>query len=69
MYQCLKGSYLFRFNVGQSMPGLSVPLMYPSISPYLSPMLLESLVMGWPLFSFLNCSYRIKPYQGLPLRV
>lgn len=38
--------------IGQSMPCLPVPLMYPYISPYLSLMTIEALVLGFPFFFF-----------------
>jgi hypothetical protein len=66
MHRSLKGSYLFRFTVGQSMPGLSVPLMYPSISPYLSLRTLGSLVMGFPFFSFLIVATKSKRIRVIP---
>jgi len=39
---------------------LSLSLVYPMSSPYLSLMTLEALVLGYPFISFSNCSYKIK---------
>ena len=39
---------------------LSLSLVYPMLSPYLSLMTLEALVLGYPFISFSNCSYKFK---------
>ena len=39
---------------------LSLSLVYPMSSPYLSLMTLEALVLGYPFIFFSNCGYKIK---------
>jgi hypothetical protein len=43
---------------------LSLSLVYPMCSPYLSLMTSEALVLGYPFISFSNCGYKIKRLLG-----
>lgn len=46
------------------MPSLSIPLMYPLISPCLSLTRMEAHGMGLSFLFFSNCGYKIKRLLG-----